>query len=145
MEDKWYNVASDVTSFHNQRLHTCIEGRYITLFHRNGKLSCIDSVCHHAGGPLCDGELQEIEDLTLTVVSCPWHRFLVDIDGGLKVFQGAEMQNGSMKPTGWKVGKMVQRSHKVIQNDRGIFVVRVYVKLLHITHESKTPHRLSII
>ena len=94
----------------------------MTIFYHNGILSCIDSVCYHAGGPLCEGNLEEIEDLSVTAVSCPWHRYLVDINTGLKVFQGAEMQNGVMKTTGWKVGKLVQRKHHIKENDNGIFV-----------------------
>jgi nitrite reductase/ring-hydroxylating ferredoxin subunit len=76
------------------RLHTCVEDRYITVFRSRGKLSCIDSVCHHAGGPLTDGPIQDIEELGITVVVCPWHRFMVSIDDGVKAFQGVDIING---------------------------------------------------
>lgn len=83
------------------RLHTCIEGRYVTVFRYNGRLSCIDSVCHHAGGPLTDGPIQDIEELGVTVVVCPWHRFLVSIDKGLKAFQAVDIVNGVPVKSGW--------------------------------------------
>jgi nitrite reductase/ring-hydroxylating ferredoxin subunit len=30
----------------------CAQGRYVTVLRLDGQLSCIDSVCFHAGGPL---------------------------------------------------------------------------------------------
>lgn len=47
-------------------------GRIITVFRHRGKLSAIDAVCHHAGGPMTLGPVSDIEDLGVTVVSCPW-------------------------------------------------------------------------
>jgi len=96
------------------------------VFRNHGKLSAIDSVCHHAGGPLTVGPLRDIEDLGLTTVSCPWHNFLVCIDRGVKVFQSIELINGGPKPAGWKVGKVVQRVHLVREDTEGVFVVRCY-------------------
>lgn len=120
---KWWKIAGINSVAERGRLHTCIEGRYITIFRNKGKLSAIDSVCHHAGGPLTDGPLRDIEDLGLTAVSCPWHNFLVCVDKGIKVFQSIELINGSPRPAGWKVGKVVQRVHTVREDTNGIFVV----------------------
>ncbi len=49
------------------RLHTVIDGRYITAFRNRGVISSIDSVCHHAGGPMTLGPLTDIEELGVTV------------------------------------------------------------------------------
>ena len=68
----WFKVAHSNQLSERGRLHVCIEERYITLFKNKGKITAIDSVCHHAGGPLTEGILQEIEELSLTTVSCPW-------------------------------------------------------------------------
>jgi nitrite reductase/ring-hydroxylating ferredoxin subunit len=38
----------------------------VTIFRHRGHLTAIDSVCHHAGGPLTLGPLQDIEDLGST-------------------------------------------------------------------------------
>lgn len=67
---KWWKV-SDGPPLEGDRLHTCIEGRYITIFRHRGTLSAIDSICHHAGGPLTNGPIKDIEDLGVTVVLCP--------------------------------------------------------------------------
>jgi hypothetical protein len=112
------------------------------------------------------GPLRDIEDLNVTVVSCPWHKFLVSIgsqlmvlslllsliiiitiiiiiikiiaiiissypcislyavlDGGLKVYQAVEFVGNKPKPSGWKIGKMVQRAHKVMETDSSIYIV----------------------
>lgn len=93
-DQKWWKVAEPGTLDDDGRLHVCVEGRFITVF-RSGNLSAIDSVCHHAGGPMTDGVIQDIEELGVTVVLCPWHRFMVSIDSGLKAFQGVEIVNGA--------------------------------------------------
>jgi hypothetical protein len=38
-----------------------------------------------AGGPLTLGKVQDIEELGMKVVLCPWHKFMVDIRTGVKV------------------------------------------------------------
>jgi nitrite reductase/ring-hydroxylating ferredoxin subunit len=73
----------------------------VTVFRHRGKLSVIDSICHHAGGPMTDGKISDIEELGLTVVACPWHKFLVSIDGGIKVFKSVEIRNGVPTEAGW--------------------------------------------
>ena len=53
------------------------------------------------------------------------HRFLVDIDTGVKVFQAVDITSGKPVVTGWKTGKLVQRSHFVKEIDADIIVVRL--------------------
>lgn len=107
------------------RLHSHIEGRYITIFRQNGKLSVIDSICYHAGGPLTLGSVQDIEDLDgISAVSCPWHKFLVSIDDGRRVYQQVTIENGKPSVKGWTRGKVVQRCHKIYENESGVYVVR---------------------
>jgi len=125
----WWKVAESDRLHASDRLHTKIEGRFVTIFYYKGALSCIDSICHHAGGPLTKGEIRDIEELSISVVSCPWHKFLVGIKGGEKVYQSVEIKSGVPVNTGWKVGnKMVQRSHIVKQTERGIFVSLVLME-----------------
>ena len=105
------------------RLHTQIEGRYITVFRQKGNLSAIDSVCYHAGGPLTLGPLQDIEDLDVTAVSCPWHKFLVSITDGTRVYQQVTIVDGKPSVKGWTVGKVVQRCHNIFEDESGVYVV----------------------
>lgn len=120
------------------------------------------------------GPLRDIEDLNVTVVSCPWHKFLVSIgsqlmvlsllssliiitiisiisikiiviiisaspclsmyaelDGGFKVYQAVEFVDNKPKPSGWKIGKMVQRAHKVMETDSSIYIVSRRLQLIN--------------
>lgn len=119
----WSRVADRGMPIDGSRIHAKVDGRYVTIFRHQGKLSCIDSICHHAGGPLTLGRLQDIEDLGVTVVLCPWHAFMVTIDGGLKAYKAAGFKNGKAYDAGWKIGKVVQRPHLVEERDDGTYVV----------------------
>ena len=66
--------------------------------------------------------ITDIEDLGVTTVSCPWHKFLVSVTDGTKVYQQVDIENGVPKVKGWKVGTVVQRAHKVIENDSGVYL-----------------------
>lgn len=129
----WWLCSSSGAPVEGQRLHTRIEGRYVTIFRHHGKLSAIDSICHHAGGPLTQGSIQDIEDLGMSVVSCPWHHFLVSIDKGIKVYKAVELVGGKPTIMGWKTGKEVQRAHDVKEKEGNI-----YVRLQEITSSGET-------
>lgn len=121
---KWYRVADCGQPAEGERLHVRVEHRYVTIFKHKNKLSAIDSICHHAGGPLTMGPLQDIEELgNMRVVLCPWHRFMVSIDGGLKAYKSVDIINGVPTASGWKVGKTVQRPHAIRENADGIYLV----------------------
>lgn len=120
---RWFKVAEKGALPDNNRMHVRVEERYITIFRHKGVLSAIDAICHHAGGPLTLGPLQEIEDLGITVVLCPWHKFMVSIDNGLKAYQGVEFVGGKPRNAGWKIGKVVQRPHKVVELESGLYLV----------------------
>ena len=63
-------ASSDLPN--DERLHTSVDGRYITVFRHKNKLAALDSICYHASGPLTQGRVYDIEDLNVAVVSCPW-------------------------------------------------------------------------
>lgn len=125
----WYRVANTNTPTEGNRLHVRVNGRYLTIFRYKNKLSVIDSICHHAGGPLTLGPLQDIEDLSMTVVLCPWHKFMVSIEDGTKAYKSVEIKNGKPTVGEWKIGKVVQRPHRIVESSRGIFIVSRYYHL----------------
>lgn len=144
--DQWYKVADSSAAVPDGgRLHARVNGRFVTLFRNRGSLSCIDSICHHAGGPLTLGPLQDIEELHMTVVLCPWHKFMVSIDGGVKAYQGVDFARGKPVQTGWKTSKIVQRPHKVIDSPMGIYVVRSHRKDRIVLRFSLSPFLCVII
>lgn len=119
---KYYRVCDSGLPKEGDRLHTCVEGRYVTIFRHKSVLSSIDSVCHHASGPLTLGKIQDIEELDMTVVLCPWHNWMVCINKGVKAYRGVDIINGVPKPSGWKIGKVVQRAHIVREDDEGVYL-----------------------
>jgi len=122
----WYKVAELGLPADGERLHATIEGRYVTVFRHHNKLSCIDAICHHAGGPLTLGRIQDIEDLGVSVVLCPWHAFMVTLDGGLKAYQAVKFTGSKPVNAGWTLGKVVQRPHKVEEREDGLYVVSAH-------------------
>lgn len=119
---KWYRVCDTNLPHPGERLHASLEGRYVTIFRNKGKLSAIDSICYHAGGPLTLGKVEDIEDLGITVVLCPWHRYPVSIDTGVRAYQGVELIGGKPVNLGWKLGKVVQRPHEVVEMQSGVYI-----------------------
>lgn len=53
-----------------------VKGIQIALFNFNGKYYAMENLCSHAGGPLCNGPLND------KVVECPWHGSQFDITTG---------------------------------------------------------------
>jgi nitrite reductase/ring-hydroxylating ferredoxin subunit len=72
MSGKWWVISNSSFPREGERIHVNLEGRFITIFRHHGVLSSIDSICHHAGGPLTLGNIIDIEELGMSVVSCPW-------------------------------------------------------------------------
>lgn len=121
--EEWFLVAEAGLPKEGDRLHVRVKERYLTIFRFHGQLSAMDAICHHAGGPLTLGPVQDIEELGKRVVLCPWHRFMVAIDDGKKAYQSVEIVKGLPVNTGWKIGKVVQRMHQIIEKEGdGIYV-----------------------
>ena len=52
-------------------------GKQIAIFNVNGKLVACDNVCLHRGGPLGEGDIEEL------IVTCPWHGWQFDVTTGV--------------------------------------------------------------
>ena len=114
-------VAKSNEISRNGRIHLSINDRLITIFRdrNSGKLTAIDAVCHHAAGPLTNGHLEDIEDLNVTVVVCPHHKYMVSIHDGTKIYQAVNIVDGKPEVGGWTKGKVVQRVHQVTELSNG--------------------------
>ncbi len=53
-----------------------VEGRELAVFELDDGLAAVDGSCPHAGGPLCEG------DVDGGAVSCPWHGWSFDLRTG---------------------------------------------------------------
>ena len=61
------------------------DGRIYALFNVKGRITAIDGLCPHQGGPLADGHLEG------DCVSCPWHGWEFDVRTG-KSSMGSAMK-----------------------------------------------------
>lgn len=48
----------------------------VLLVNAEGEIYACDNVCTHAGGPLAEGELNDVE------VECPWHGSVFNVTSG---------------------------------------------------------------
>lgn len=66
-------------------------GLTISLFNAEGTVYAIDNTCTHAGGPLCEGTVEE------HIVTCPWHGAKFDITTGANIAPPAKSSVTSYK------------------------------------------------
>mmetsp|Transcript_26504 Transcript_26504/g.36603 ORF Transcript_26504/g.36603 Transcript_26504/m.36603 type:complete len:171 (-) Transcript_26504:206-718(-) len=102
------------------RLHTEIQGRYISILRVRSQLFCIDSICYHAGGPLAVGDIEDLDGSAC--VKCPWHLYLISLDNGEKFYEEVKFVDGLLVNGGWKSSGRRQRTHMVEERSDGIFV-----------------------
>ncbi|MBG6184377.1 nitrite reductase/ring-hydroxylating ferredoxin subunit [Arthrobacter sp. CAN_A214] len=73
---EWTRVASDADVVEGGRHTTEVNGVPILLLRNDGKLTAMDSVCNHLGGPLEDGTVKD------GCIVCPWHQSMFRLDDG---------------------------------------------------------------
>jgi len=78
-----------------------------------GEWYCIDAACHHLGGPLVEGDIEELGGGALCI-RCPWHGRRVDLDSGRAVERVSDAWSLSDAP--------VQRTHAVVLEHGYVFV-----------------------
>lgn len=121
----WKRVASvkDLDAAPDKgRLHVHVDGRFISIIRHEEKLYCLDSTCFHAGGPLALGEIEDIEGTPC--LRCPWHFYVVTLEGGDKLYQQADPgADGKLHAGSWRSVGQRQRTHDIeARSDGGIWV-----------------------
>jgi nitrite reductase (NADH) small subunit len=61
-------------------------GRVVALFNVDGKITAIDGICPHAGGPLSEGVVEG------GVITCPWHGWQFHLANGQNVYNAKCVQ-----------------------------------------------------
>ncbi|XP_074640494.1 Rieske domain-containing protein-like isoform X2 [Tubulanus polymorphus] len=77
--------VDELAALPGQRKLIKIEDRSIVIFHRNGDIYAMDSLCYHTGGPLVDGDIEDINGTTCIV--CPWHKYKISLKEGEGFYQ----------------------------------------------------------
>ncbi|KAL4236430.1 hypothetical protein ACF0H5_004815 [Mactra antiquata] len=80
----------------------------------------LDSYCYHAGGPLYNGDIEDLGGRTC--IKCPWHKYKVCVDTGQNYYQSVDPHNLDQPPK-WTSGDVRQRTHKVTVRDDNIYIV----------------------
>lgn len=57
-------------------LEVRVGGTALALFNVGGTIRALSAECTHAGGPMCEGEVED------GVVTCPWHAATFDLASG---------------------------------------------------------------
>ncbi|WP_026548737.1 Rieske 2Fe-2S domain-containing protein [Arthrobacter sp. Br18] len=73
---EWTRVASDADVVEGGRHRTEVNGVPVLLLRNGGKLTAMDSVCNHLGGPLEEGTVED------GCIVCPWHQSTFRLDDG---------------------------------------------------------------
>ncbi|KAI9915678.1 hypothetical protein PsorP6_007784 [Peronosclerospora sorghi] len=63
--------------------------RSVMLLNVQGQVFCIDQACYHHGGPLANGDIEELGG-KLTI-KCPWHAYHIVVATGEGIYKGVDM------------------------------------------------------
>lgn len=92
--------------------------RNVAVYHHRGKFYAIDNACYHHGGPLLQGDIEELGGHPCVV--CPWHSYRIALDTGEGLYWGISLSEGKpqqeLKTKGCK-----QRCHKVYVKEGKVF------------------------
>ncbi|DAZ93128.1 TPA: hypothetical protein N0F65_009704 [Lagenidium giganteum] len=101
-------------------------GRSLLIINLRGQIYCLDQTCYHHGGPLVNGDIEEMGGKV--TIKCPWHAYHIAIETGEGLYMGVDMafgKSGKLEPSSPRVKSkgVKQRTHFVeVRNGEDIFV-----------------------
>eukprot|EP00301_Raphidiophrys_heterophryoidea_P010872 c16195_g1_i1.p1 GENE.c16195_g1_i1~~c16195_g1_i1.p1 ORF type:complete len:160 (+),score=31.91 c16195_g1_i1:47-526(+) len=100
-----------------------IADRHVAVFHTRKGWYCLDAHCYHAGGPLEQGIITDIELLgnARPCVTCPWHQYQILLDSGEGAYVAIDPTKRPFTRTTKSKGNK-QRTHEVKVEGENIFV-----------------------
>lgn len=119
--EDWVRAVESSAVADGSRVHIDVGRRHVSIIRHRGILYCIDSVCFHMGGPLGIGDIEEFESHICIV--CPWHRYMITIDSGKKLFQAVKFVDGKPVKEPWSLTDPKQRIHKVKEEQGWVWVL----------------------
>ncbi|XP_020324701.1 Rieske domain-containing protein [Oncorhynchus kisutch] len=102
-----------------KRVTKLVGGRDVLVLCHQGKLHAMDMRCYHTGGPLQEGDIEEIDGRMCIV--CPWHKYKITLAEGEGLYQAVNPSATPPKPT-WRSKGVKQRVHQVTEVNRDVYV-----------------------
>lgn len=96
-----------------------IEDRDILVIHHQGAFYAIDSYCYHAGGPLENGDIEELNSKLCII--CPKHKYKIAIADGEGIYKATDPTEKTPVRR-WLSKGIKQRVHTVIETNGDVYV-----------------------
>ena len=98
------------------------DGRNIAVINAKGSYFAVDNACYHHGGPLLNGDIEELGGHPCIV--CPWHSYKIALDTGEGMYYGLDIPDGGGAPRQCVKSKGVkQRVHHVVVRGGNLYCV----------------------
>ncbi|EPY32602.1 hypothetical protein AGDE_06345 [Angomonas deanei] len=96
--------------------------RNIAVIRHRGSLYAIDNACYHHGGPLLNGDIEDMGGHPCIV--CPWHSYRIALDSGEGLYVGIDIDKKTRKATeSVKTKGCKQRTHRVVEEEGKVYVL----------------------
>lgn len=111
--------VADVNDVRSGTRHLIKAGsRNVAVYNHKGHFYAMDNACYHHGGPLLNGDIEELGGHPCVI--CPWHSYRIALDTGEGLYWGLDMTSGKpvqqLKSKGCK-----QRTHKTYVRDGKLY------------------------
>lgn len=93
-----------------QKVKYNVNGRDIVVFYHNQKFYAMDQHCYHAGGPLEEGDIEDVAGHWCII--CPYHKHKITLDTGERLHFSFDPKDFKKPPKLCSKGT-VQRIHQV--------------------------------
>uniref|UniRef100_A0A8C4AML9 Rieske domain-containing protein n=1 Tax=Denticeps clupeoides TaxID=299321 RepID=A0A8C4AML9_9TELE len=110
-----HRVGSKEELLRAKRVSVLLGGREVLVLHYRGRFHALDARCYHSGGPLQEGDIEEIAGRLCIV--CPWHKYKITLAEGEGLYQAADP-----KPGPWCSKGVKQRVHSITESGGDILV-----------------------
>ena len=110
----WECVAllSDLRASPHRKLVRLRSGRGVALFLHSGRVFALDHACYHHGGPLADGDIEDVAGVGACVL-CPWHKYKISLEAGESLYVGLDIGAGGARREVMRSKGVRQRAHPI--------------------------------
>ncbi|XP_046882417.1 Rieske domain-containing protein [Hypomesus transpacificus] len=103
----------------SKRSFRTLEGRDILLVYHQGILYALDYHCYHSGGPLENGDIEEIGG-NLCII-CPKHKYKISLLHGEGLYKATD-HTAKVPTRKWFSKGVKQRVHTVMETNGDVYV-----------------------